>query len=64
VTAYLGQTSFVYNKEYVKNVVVKHSDFAELLIKFFEAKFFPNPEECVNIISVTKSLSNYLKSSN
>jgi glutamate dehydrogenase len=44
VTAYLGQTSFVYNKEYVKNVIVKHCDFAKLLIKFFEAKFFPDPD--------------------
>lgn len=60
LTAYLSQTSFAYNKEYVKEVLVKHSDFADNLIKLFEAKFYPDPTEYTNIVSITKQLSTYL----
>mgnify|MGYP000120536901 CR=1 FL=1 len=60
LTAYLAQTSFSYNKEYVKEVLVRHSHFAEYLIKLFESKFYPDPTEFTNSVSINKSLTSYL----
>lgn len=60
LTAYLSQTCFAYNRQYVKQVLVKHSDFTDNLIKLFESKFYPDPTEYTNIVSITKQLSTYL----
>jgi glutamate dehydrogenase len=60
ITAFLAQTSFTYDKEYVKNTLVKHCDYSELLIKLFESKFFPDPTEHKNILSLSRDLDTYL----
>ena len=60
LTAYLNQTSFAYNKQYVKEVLVKHSDFTDNLINLFESKFNPDPTEYTNVVSISKQLSTYL----
>lgn len=60
LTAYLNQTSFAYNRDYVKRVLVKHYEFSDNLIKLFESKFYPDPTEYINVVSVNKQLQSYL----
>lgn len=60
ITAYLAQTSFTYDREYVKNILVKHSDYSELLINLFESKFYPDPTEHKNVVTLSRELESYL----
>lgn len=41
LTAYINQIGFAYSKDYVQSVLVKHYEFAKLIIELFEAKFDP-----------------------
>ncbi len=60
ITAYITQTGFVYGSDYVQGVIVKHHEFADLLIKFFEAKFTPNHAVEVNVQKYSEALGGYL----
>lgn len=60
ITAFLAQTSFTYDREYVKDILVKHCDYSELLIKLFESKFYPDPTEHKNVVSISRELDTYL----
>lgn len=60
ITAYMSQVSFAYNKEYVKLVLVKHNSFTNNLITLFESKFYPDPTQHINVVSIAKTLTAYL----
>lgn len=61
LTRYLHQTGFAYGKEYVKQTLVNHSQFADMLVRLFEARFDPKKSDPERSKSILTDMKKYLK---
>lgn len=60
ITAYISQIGFTYSSDYVRSVLVKHHNFASLVITLFESKFDPKPHQAGKIDEITEGLGDLL----
>lgn len=60
MTRYLHQTGFQYGKDYVQQILVKHSKFTYMLVELFAAKFHPKNHSKESAKLVLENISTYL----
>lgn len=59
LTGYIRQTNFHYASQYVSDVLIKYSNFAANIIRFFDCKFDPAKREC-DSVEYLRVLNKYL----
>ncbi len=61
LTSYLAQTGFLYSKDYIQQVLVKHYKYSEMLFQLFELMFSPSKHSSTQAENLVAEMISYLE---